>query len=373
MKTMQNPLRVLMVFTIMNRGGAETMVMNYYRNIDRRKIQFDFMVHRMERGAYDDEIELLGGKIYRMMPLHPLTLKEYRKQINDFFNEHPEYSIVHGHCSELGYFVYKEAKKRKIPYILAHAHSSKVLLDYKWLFRIFLKKDMQKYITYRFACSEQAARWLFGHNHKSAILQKNAIDCGMFAYNEEQRMKQRRKLGMSDDCMVIGHVGSLTPIKNHVFLLRIFDKFHRMHPKSCLVLVGDGFLKEKLDKQIRLLNLQDHIYFLGDIDNVNEVLNMFDIFVFPSIGEGFSMATLEAQCNGIPCLVSDTLPEEVRITDLVSVLSLKECACKWADKILELKDRNSRCQRSDYGEQIIRAGYDIHFNAHWLQDYYLQL
>ena len=134
---MQEPIRILMLFTIMNRGGAETMVMNYYRNVDRTKVQFDFMVHREERGAYDDEIEALGGRIYRMMPLHPFTFGKYQQQIKDFFDEHPEYKIIHGHCSELGYFVYKEANKRGVPVIIAHAHNPKAFIDSKWIFRFY--------------------------------------------------------------------------------------------------------------------------------------------------------------------------------------------------------------------------------------------
>ena len=133
--TMEEPIRILMLFTIMNRGGAETMVMNYYRHIDRNRVQFDFMVHRQERGAYDDEIEAMGGKIYRMIPLHPFTFNTYRKQISDFFDQHPEYRIIHGHCSESGYFVYREAAGRRVPVIIAHAHNAHALFDTKWLFR----------------------------------------------------------------------------------------------------------------------------------------------------------------------------------------------------------------------------------------------
>lgn len=156
--TMEEPIRILMLFTIMNRGGAETMVMNYYRHIDRNRVQFDFMVHRQERGAYDDEIEAMGGKIYRMIPLHPFTFNTYRKQISDFFDQHPEYRIIHGHCSESGYFVYREAAGRRVPVIIAHAHNAHALFDTKWLFRTYFKHAMRPYLTQGFTCGKEAAR-----------------------------------------------------------------------------------------------------------------------------------------------------------------------------------------------------------------------
>ena len=147
---MSEPIRVLQLFTIMNMGGAETMIMNYYRNIDRSKVQFDFMVHRSERGVYDDEIEALGGKIYRMIPIYPKNFSKYKKMVSDFFDEHPEYKIVHSNMSELGYYVFKEAKKRGIPCLICHAHNApagKMSLkdNAKMIFRNRWKKDYGKF------------------------------------------------------------------------------------------------------------------------------------------------------------------------------------------------------------------------------------
>ena len=140
--TDHEPIRVLMLFTILNRGGAESMVMNYYREIDRTKVQFDFVVHREEKGDFEDEITALGGKVYRMMSLRPHTFGKYARQIAAFFDEHPEYQIIHGQCSESGYFFYKEAAKRGIPVIIAHAHNSQVKIDAKWFFRTWMKHQM---------------------------------------------------------------------------------------------------------------------------------------------------------------------------------------------------------------------------------------
>ena len=371
---MEYPIRILQIFTVLNHGGAETMVMNYYRQMDRTKVQFDFMVHREEKGTYEDEIEALGGKIYRMMPIHPFTFRKYQQQIAEFFDKYPEYTIIHSHLSELGYFIYKEAFRRKIPHVYAHAHSSDALWDSKWLIRTYFKHASRKYISQGFACSEQAAHWLLGkHWNKALLLQKNAIDTERFQFDDCLRKQYRQSWGIIDDCMVIGHVGSLTEIKNHQFLITVFHQLHRNHPNSRLVLVGNGWLEEKLKRQVLNLSIQDAVIFLGDRSDVNEILNSVDVFVLPSISEGFSMATLEAQCNGLPCLVSDTLPKEVRITPLVHSLSLKHSIKEWVQKIMELYTQYRNNDRTIHAASIIEAGYDIQDNARWLQHYYLNL
>ena len=371
---MEQPIRILMLFTILNRGGAETMVMNYYRKMDRTKVQFDFVVQRPERGAYEEEIEALGGKVYRMMPLHPLTFGKYRQQIAAFLEEHPEYRVIHGHTSELAYFFLKEAAKRKVPHLLAHAHSANALWDSKWPIRTYFKFQLRKYITQGFTCSQRAAEWLFGKKGmEKALLQRNAIDTERFLFQADDRKRHRMTWGIDEDCLVMGHVGSLTEIKNHAFLLSVFHRVHQAVPHSRLVLVGQGWLKERLERQASALGIRDAVMFLGERKEVPELLSAMDVFVLPSISEGFSMATLEAQCNGLPCLVSDILPEEVRITPLVKALSLKEPKEIWAEKVVELVRNRKHENRTGYAAVIEKAGYDIQTNAEWLQNYYSNL
>lgn len=368
---MQEPIRILMLFTILNRGGAETMVMNYYRNIDRTKVQFDFMVHRQERGAYDDEIEAMGGRIYRMMPLHPLTFGKYQKQIAAFFDEHPGYKIIHGHCSESGYFVYREAHKRGIPVIIAHAHSTKALFDLKWFFRTYFKHAMRKYVTQIFTCGEESACWLAGKKlGKKAILQRNAIDTHKYLYSDYTAHQKRTELQIPNNQLVIGHVGSFWKIKNQTFLIDVFQTLHQQYPNSHLFFVGEGELKQSMMQKVKDLQLDNCITFLGSRSDVPDLLKAFDVYVFPSLGEGLSVAMLEAQCAGLPCVVSDTIPREVEMSDLISFVSLKKSPKVWAEIILKrAKEINNREQ---YPEVIAQAGYDIHRNAEWLQNYYLE-
>lgn len=369
---MNEPIRILMVFTIMNRGGAETMVMNYYRNIDRSKVQFDFIVHREERGAFDDEIEALGGKIYRMMPLHPLTFGKYKKQIAKFFDEHPEYKIIHGHCSELGYFIYKEAHKRGVPMIIAHAHNSIALVDSKWIFRTYFKHAMRKYITHTFTCGHDSARWLVGSKLATeAVHMRNAIDTDKFNYIPQNRIDVRKELGIADDVLLVGHIGRFEIQKNHQYVIDIFENLILQCPDAMLMLVGrGGDLETPTKEYVKKRGLQEKILFLGSRNDVDRLLHAMDVFLFPSFMEGMSLAMLEAQCAGLRCVVSDTIPREVEKTDLISFLPLNKKADYWADEIL--KSHGKRYDRTGYHSIIAKAGYDIKENAEWLQNYYLK-
>ena len=154
---MTQPIRVLQVFSILNRGGGETMIMNYYRHIDRSRVQFDFLVHREEPGAYEEEIKTLGGRIFRIPPI--TSPVRHARAVRAFFDDHPEFRIIHGHVSELGYFIYREAAKRHVPCIIAHAHNARCSLDLKWPFRALLKRLIRSYISCGMTCGLDAARW----------------------------------------------------------------------------------------------------------------------------------------------------------------------------------------------------------------------
>lgn len=367
---MNEPVRVLMLFTILNRGGAETMVMNYYRHIDRRRVQFDFVVHRNERGAYEDEIEQMGGRIYRMMPLRPLTIPQYKRQISRFFDEHPEYQIIHGHCSELGYFFYKEASKRGVPVIIAHAHNSRAGYDWKWIWRTLLKHKMRPYLTHRFTCGAEAAQWLFGKDGaESAILQRNAIDTKSFRFDEKAREEKRKELGIGNDTLVVGHIGRFERQKNHEFVVKVFRNVLSKHPDSKLLLIGSsGDLEAETRKMVTDLHLDQSISFLGSRNDIPQLLWAMDVFLFPSLMEGFPLSLLEAQSAGLPCIISDGVPQESCVTDLVTRLSIYNKVEEWRDAII--KQSAVIRNRADYSQQIDKAGYDIVQNARWLQEFY---
>lgn len=362
------PYRVLNMFTIMDRGGAETMVMNYYRHIDRTKVQFDFLVHREQRGAYDDEIEALGGRIYRMCPIYPQNFARYKRDIRTFFLEHPEYKIIHSHMSELGYFVFREAERQGVPVRICHAHNAPNGFDAKMIVRTYLKKRMMPYLTHLFMCGEASGKWLYGEKNKSRFLMlNNAIDAVSYIYDLSKREEMRRHLGLADE-LVIGHVGRFNPQKNHSFLIDIFAALLKKEPNAVLLLVGGGEGMSKMQEKAQELGIAEHVRFLGVRSDVADLMQAMDVFVFPSLYEGLGIALIEAQAAGLPCVVSDTIPHEAYLTDLVDSESLSAPAEKWAEKILAKR----AIPRTDRRAEIAAHGFDITTEAVKLQEFYLK-
>ncbi|SDB21844.1 glycosyltransferase family 1 protein [Eubacterium oxidoreducens] len=365
---MKGPIRILNMFTIMNRGGAETMVMNYYRNIDRSKIQFDFLVHRSQRGAYDDEIEALGGKIYRMIPIYPKNFKAYQKMLEEFFKEHKEYKIIHSHMSELGYFAFAEAEKQGVKIRICHAHNAPHGWDIKMIMRNRFKKKMMPHITHMFTCGEEAANWLYGKEHrKEFIHMNNAIDAQKFRYNPQKAASVRKSLGLMPNQLVVGHVGRFNKQKNHTYLIEIFKEVVRLRSDAVLLLVGVGYLMERIKAQVEENKLTDHVRFLGSRDDVNDLMQIFDVFLFPSLFEGFPVTMVEAQAGGNLCMISKEQPKESAITPNVRRISLQESPRDWAKKIVK---EVTQYQKTDTYEMICKAGYDIHENVKKLEEFY---
>lgn len=367
---MNKPVRVLNLFTIMNRGGAETMVMNYYRNIDRTKVQFDFMVHRQERGAYDDEIEALGGKIYRMPSIRPWSANSYRKVIREFYAKHTEYRIIHSHMSELGYYDFIEAKKAGVPVRICHAHNRPYGINLKSPVRWYYKTKMRPYITHMFMCGEESGEWLFGKKNKDRFIQlNNAINAEKYIFNSEIRKKVRDNLKLSDDQFVIGHIGRFNTQKNHKFIIDIFDEVHKRNADAVLLLVGDDSSKlgQEVHDKVNNLGLSDSVIFTGVRSDVADLLQAMDVFLFPSLFEGLSVASIEAQSSGLPVIISDKVPIECKKTDLVEVMPLSASASLWAEKVLD----SLNTKRINTFEQIKDAGFDIKENAKWLQEFYI--
>jgi glycosyltransferase involved in cell wall biosynthesis len=361
---------VLNLFTIMNRGGAETMVMNYYRNMDRTKVQYDFMVHRQERGTYDDEIEALGGRIYRMPPVRPWTSPVYRRQIRQFYQTHTEYKIIHSHMSELGYYDFLEAEKTCVPVRICHAHNRPHGWNFKSPVRRYYKKRMMPHITHMFMCGEEAGEWLFGRKNRDKFIQlNNAIDAERYSYNEKRRQEVRKKLDISTQ-LVVGHIGRFDTQKNHTFLIDVFYQIWKKQSDTVLLLVGDDSRDggKKIHHKVCQMGMEKQVRFLGIRSDVPDLLQAMDVFVFPSLFEGLSLASIEAQAAGLPCIISDKIPIECKKTDLVRVVSLNDTAEKWADTVVEA----AKSDRKDTYEEIKAAGFDIVENAKQLERFYIK-
>ena len=363
------PIRVLNLFTIMNRGGAENIVMNYYRHIDRSKVQFDFMVHRQERAAFDDEIESLGGKIYRMPPLYPWNFARYKRLLKTFFAEHKEYSILHSHMSENGYFAFKEAQQQGVPIRILHAHGAPRQYDLKTPFREYFRHSVRSCATHMFACGLEAGKWLFGQDNKqNIIVMNNAINVPSFTFSEAIRIEKRNELELRTDQFVMGHVGSFGKHKNHSFLLDIFSVIKKIHPNSVLMLIGDGSLRSGIKKKIKKLNLQDSVLLTGVRSDIAELMQTMDVFVLPSLWEGLPVVIIEAQASGLHCIISENITDEVCLTNLVEREKLDTSLDIWATKVIQYSNGYER--RNTYRE-LCDAGYDIRSNAKFLQEFYL--
>ena len=213
------PIRVLHVVTYMGRGGLETMLMNYYRKINRNIIQFDFLVHRDFEADYDQEILSLGGKIYRLTRLNPAN-KKYLGELDRFFKTHTEYKIVHSHLDCMAGIPLKYAKKNGVPIRIAHAHSSNQTKDKKYLLKLIFKKNINKSATDLFACAQDAGTWMFGSNQFNVL--NNAINTKAYVVNREIGQAVREELKIPEDAFVVGHVGRFAPPKNHEFIVEIF-------------------------------------------------------------------------------------------------------------------------------------------------------
>ena len=364
----RQPIRVLNMFTVMDRGGAETMVMNYYRHIDRTKVQFDFLVHREQRGAYDDEIERMGGRIYRMCPIYPQNFSRYKRDLRAFFRAHPEYKIIHSHMSELGYFAFREAERQGVPVRICHAHNAPHGFDVKMIMRTYFKKRMMPYLTHLFMCGEESGKWLYGEKNKSRfIMLNNAIDAALYSFDASKREKMRQQLGLTDE-LVIGHVGRFNPQKNHPFLLDVFAALLKKESDAVLLLVGGGDDMPEIQAKAEALGITERVRFLGVRSDVADLIQAMDVFVFPSLYEGLGIAVVEAQAAGLPCVVSDTIPHEAYLTDLVDSEKLSAPEEKWAEKILALR----AVPRTDRHEEIAAHGFDISTEAVKLQEFYLK-
>lgn len=360
---MKEPIRVLHIVTHMNRGGLETMIMNYYRHIDRTKIQFDFLTHRTGKKDYDEEIEALGGHIYHLPALNPFSM-QYRHQLKQFFLEHPEYQIVHSHLDCMSAIPLKYAKKAGVKHRIAHAHSTSQDKNMKfWLKRIYMQ-FIPKYATDLFACGHEAGKWMFGE-HDFYIL-NNAIEAQQYGFDLAKSKQGKDKLGLKD-YFVIGHVGRFSEPKNHIFLIDLFHEYVKQDESAKLLLIGDGTLKKSIEQKVQKLNLNEKVLFLGVRDDIPALMQVMDVFLFPSIYEGLPVTLIEAQASGLPCVISDVISDEVIVTDLIQKVSLHDDLNAWVEAI----NKTKAVTRKNTYEAISQSGFDVIKNVHELEKIYL--
>lgn len=356
-------IRVLHYVGNMNRGGMETFIMNLYREIDRNKVQFDFAIHGSVVGDYESEIVSYGGKAYYFPHMRKNPLK-YRKTWREFWKQNgKEYTVFHMHTNSLANIIaLEEATKANIPIRIVHSHSSMANKgQLQWL-NDFLHKRNQKRLgklaTDLFACSDKAAKWLFGEQKTSGLSVRqinNGIDTAKFRFNPEIRRQIRGNMGLEHH-KVIGHIGAFIPVKNHKFLVDVVEQMYKKDSSIRCILIGTGDLCDEIKRIVRQRGLEHVILFLGVCANVNELLSAMDLFLMPSFYEGLPVSLVEVQTNGVPALVSDSITKDVKMKNNLHYISLSESSEDWADEALRLLSEGNREINIDV---IIENGFDI--------------
>lgn len=360
--------RILHVVTAMNRGGLESRLMDIYRYIDREKVQFDFYTNRKEKGAFEEEIKHLGGAIFHNKPFHPLEIKKKEKEFFDFLCRHPEYDIVHIHLNELSGVYCKAAKRAGVTVRIVHSRGASQNRRIKNVYKNMLKKSIASTATHLFAVSQLAGEHLYGSKamNERGEVWPNAIDSKSFKFDKIKRDELRTEFNFNNNFVVM-HVGNFTAAKNHPLIINVFSEVIQLVPEAQLVLVGGGENKDNICELVVDKGLSDSVSFLGSRNNINELLQMADIFLFPSLHEGFPGAVLEAQAAGLPCVISSSITKEVVLLDNCIQLDLTDSIEHWAKQIVKFKG----AIRHDTYEYICDRGYDIKNVASNYEQFYL--
>lgn len=358
------PIRIAQVMGKMEKGGVESVVMNFYRHIDKTKFQFDFFVDSDSSCPQEKEIRSLGGKVYKIAPYQ--KIKNNMNDLEVLFKKN-NYKIVHSQLTTMSIFSLRVAKKCNIPIRICHGHNTASKGETKKnILKYILRPLSKNYATDYCACSKYAGEWLFGKNADVTIF-ANAIDLNKFKHDEKTAEVLKKELNIKNK-FIIGHIGRFCFQKNHDFLIDIFNEIYKKNNDSVLLLIGEGDLSDRIKDKVKSLHLEKSVVFLGVKENVWDYYKVMDAFVLPSHYEGLGIVAIEAQASGIPTIVSDAVPNEADVTNLIKHISLKKSAEEWANKIIEYKN----LKNTDYHNNRL-SDYDINIECKKLEKYYYDL
>ena len=366
-------VRVLHYIGSLQIGGSQALVMEWYRKIDRTKMQFDFVTFPEERKGSYDEVERMGGRVFVCPRYSGFNHFEFVKWWSDFLEEHPEYRIVHGHIYSCA-SIYMPVVKKHGRIAIAHSHSTSNGKGFASVVKAVLQLPIRHIANYMFSCSDLAGIWLYG---KKAVKKPNyrmipnCVDCRRFAFSEEIREDVRKELGIGEKAFVVGHVGRFHESKNHEFLVRVFVEILKQRPDAMLLLVGDGDLLEPTKTLCGELGITDHVIFTGAQLEPDRYYQAMDLFLFPSVWEGLPVSVVEAQANGLPCLLSDTITKDVWLTDLVTYETLEKDAKHWAGEAVKFAGKTREPIGGNELEKL--KGFDSNQVVADLQEFYLSL
>jgi len=344
-----NKIKVLMVLGNTRRGGTQAFIMNVLRNIDRERFQIDFAINHNFEGGWGPDIRALGCEIFVMPVFKVYNWFSFRKAWNGFLSGH-HYDIVHGHSTNSAGIYLKVAKQHGCKTI-AHIHSTGYRGNaIERITKHAFSKMTKNQADYWFACSEKAAHRLYGDDYKNYpryYEMPNAIDVKRFEYNETLRKEIRKRLGVGDEVFLCGHAGTFSVPKNHTFLLDVFYEICKQKDDARLLLIGEGVLKASIKEKAKKLGILDRIIFRQNLPNVNEHMMAMDLFIFPSLFEGFGMVSLEAQATGLNIIQSDSVPKDTHLTECVVSMSLNSSPIEWAEKALAMPQRDRKVMNKE--------------------------
>lgn len=373
---MSRTAKVLLFVDRMRVGGIQTLLEELLEEFRAMQQPCDLLL--LDDGEHydlEDTVRQRGITVHKLKGIwlrRPWDFLKYQEAVRHFFMEHHDYAAVHLNSGPKNYPILKYAKQYGIPVRIAHAHNTGFQTSSRaaQLLGHFCKGLLRHYATHCLACSDLAGRWMFGSRRVEegrVMVLPNGIPLQDYAFRPEVRHKMRAEWGAGPDTLVVGHVGRFTKQKNHRFLLEIFAQLHCRHPDSILVLAGVGELQEDARRKADELHLMDSVRFLGFRSDVADLLQAMDVFLMPSLFEGFPVTGVEAQAAGLPCVFSDTMTREAKILDAVEYLPLDMPASQWADAAARLAkglDRQQACRI------LMAKGYDVHIMAEKLLEVY---
>lgn len=362
-------IRVAAIIGKMDSGGKKNLVMEYYRHIDREKVQFDFICDSDSQAIPDEEIASLGGRVYRIPPYQHIfsNMREMKRICKE--NKYP---VMHAWNSTMNLFPMKVAKSVGIPVRISESLSMAHEGDWKTILKKILRPMSKWYATHYMSCGDDCGRWQFGDklfNAGKVDVFKTVINTEFNAYNAEVREKTRKEFGWEDK-IVVGHIGRFTAQKNSVHLIEIFAAVARKEPKAVLCLIGDGELKEAMMAKIKELGIEKQVNYLGRREDIQQFYNAMDCFLLPSLYEGLPVVGLEAESCGLPMFFSTEVTREANACELGHFIPLSASEDEWADEILKAISENMPVRRS-HAKEVADAGFDSASEARRLQNYYL--
>lgn len=360
-------IKVLHIFRNLEMGGAQKLIIDIYKNINRDKIEFDFLVS--EQGDYDNELIAMGCKIYKIPYLTKVGQIKYKKELKNFFSSHKEYNIIHSHIDQVSGIIMEAAKECNIKYRIAHSHNTKnsngILGK---VYKKYLQSKIIKYANRYMGCSKEACKWLFKNKNEQALVLNNGINIEKFKFDKEKREEIRNKFNIGPNAVLIGNVGRLTKQKNQKFLLKIFKEYLKRNNNAYLMIIGEGKLKKQLEKEAK--NIKENVIFVRNTKDINKFYSAFDVMVLTSKYEGFGITYTESRAANLKCIVPKHLEEilkPIENNDDVKYISIKAKKTVWADAIQKV----TRSERNIENSNILK--YDIKKVSETLEKYYLEM